>query len=156
MLQSLASGLASARGDLRRIVSGLTPSALQDTDLQVALAELVRSFDAADCQVVLETNLSPGLAPDVAVAVYRSVAEGVANALRHGRAEHVIVRAIASENGTIHVDVHDDGAGGPIVPGVGLTSLQRRAENLGGRLSIRSQQPKGVHLHLELPTAAVT
>lgn len=154
-LASLASGLASARGDLRRIVSGLTPSALQDTDLEVALARLVKSFDAADGQVVLETHLGTGLAPDVAVAVYRSVAEGVANALRHGRADHVTVRVAASEDGTIHVDVHDDGAGGAIVPGVGLTSLQRRAENLGGRLSIRSQQPTGVHLHLELPRGAV-
>ena len=155
LLQSLASELASARGDLRRIVSGLTPSALQDTDLEVALAKLVKSFDTADCQVVLETHLSPGLAPDVAVAVYRSVAEGVANALRHGRAEHVTVRVAAPDDGTIHVDVQDDGAGGPIVPGVGLTSLQRRAENLGGSLSIRSNQPTGVHLHLELPTEAV-
>jgi signal transduction histidine kinase len=155
LLESLASELASARGDLRRIVSGLTPSALQDTDLEVALARLVSSFDTADCQVVLDTHLSPGLAPDVAVAVYRSVAEGVANALRHGRAQHITVRVAASEDGTIHVDVHDDGAGGPIVPGVGLTSLQRRAENLGGRLSIRSNQPTGVHLHLELPAEAV-
>ncbi len=155
LLASLASELASARGDLRRIVSGLTPSALQDTDLEVALARLVKSFDGADCQVVLETHLSPGHPPEVAVAVYRSVAEGIANALRHGRAEHVTVRVAASEDGAIHVDVHDDGAGGMIVPGVGLTSLQRRAENLGGRLSISSNQPTGVHLHLELPTEAV-
>ena len=35
------------------------------------------------------------------------------------------------------------------------TPAQRRAENLGGRLSIRSNQPTGVHLHLELPTEAV-
>ena len=133
----------------------MTPSALQDTDLEVALAKLVTSFAAADCQVVLETQLSAGLDPDVAVAVYRSVAEGVANALRHGRAEHVTVRVTASDSGAIHVDVLDDGAGGPIVPGVGLSSLQRRAENLGGRLSIRSNPPTGVHLHLELPTEAV-
>ena len=155
LLGSLASELASARGDLRRIVSGLTPSALQDTDLEVALTKLVTSFAAADCQVVLETQLSAGLNPDVAVAVYRSVAEGVANALRHGRAENVTVRVTASDSGAIHVDVLDDGAGGPIVPGVGLSSLQRRAENLGGRLSIRSNPPTGVHLHLELPTEAV-
>jgi signal transduction histidine kinase len=155
LMASLASGLASARGDLRRIVSGLTPSALQDTDLGVALARLIESFDAADGQVELITDLGPGIAPDVAVAVYRSVAEGVANALRHGRADHVTVQVATSQDGTIHVDVHDDGAGGAIVPGVGLTSLQRRAEELGGRLSIIPQQPTGVHLHLELPRQAV-
>jgi signal transduction histidine kinase len=155
LMASLASGLASARGDLRRIVSGLTPSALQDTDLAEALARLIESFDAADGQVELRTDLGPGIAPDVAVAIYRSVAEGVANALRHGHADHVTVQVATSQDGTIHVDVHDDGAGGAIVPGVGLTSLQRRAEDLGGRLSIRPQQPTGVHLHLELPTQAV-
>ena len=155
LLASLASGLAAARGDLRRIVSGLTPSALQDTDLDVALARLVESFRAADGQIELSTDLGPGIAPDVAVAVYRSVAEGVANALRHGHADHVTVHVAASHDGTVHVDVHDNGAGGALVPGVGLTSLQRRAEDLGGRLSIRPKQPTGVHLHLELPRQAV-
>ena len=65
-----------------------------------------------------------------------------------------VIREIVEVTGA-KVDVNDDGAGGPIVPGVGLTSLQRRAENLGGRLSIGSNQPTGVHLHLELPTGAV-
>ena len=42
-----------------------------------------------------------------------------------------------------------------IVPGVGLTSLRRRAEDLGGRFSITSHEPSGVHVHLELPLEAV-
>lgn len=155
VMASLASGLASARGELRRIVSGLTPSALQDTDLAEALARLVGSFKAADGQIVLTTELGPGVGPDVAVAVYRSVAEGVANALRHGCADQVTVEVATSLDGTIHVDVHDNGSGGVIVPGVGLTSLQRRAEDLGGWLCIRPRQPTGVHLHLELPRRAV-
>jgi signal transduction histidine kinase len=91
----------------------------------------------------------------VAVAVYRSVAEGVANALRHGHAQHVAVRVVTSPGGDTHVDVRDDGVGGVIVPGVGLTSLRRRAEHLGGTLSIRPQQPVGTHLHLELPGTVV-
>jgi signal transduction histidine kinase len=155
MLRAMASGLASARGDLRRIVSGLTPSALHDADLAAALTRLVESFDAADGQVALELELTPHVPPDVAVAVYRSVAEGVANALRHGHAQHVAVRVVTSPEGDTHVDVRDDGVGGVIVPGVGLTSLRRRAEHLGGTLSIRPQQPVGTHLHLELPGTVV-
>jgi signal transduction histidine kinase len=156
LMRSLATGLASARGDLRRIVSGLTPSALHDTDLTGALVNLVESFDAADRRVLLETQVDPGIPDEVAVAVYRSVAEGVANSLRHGRAQTVKVRVVALQQHAISVDIFDDGMGGVIVEGVGLTSLRRRAEHLGGCLTIGPHQPSGVHLHLELPRAGVT
>ena len=55
--------------------------------------------------------------------------------------------------GRIEVDVCDDGTGGTVVPGVGLTSLLRRAEQLGGRLHVEAAQPTGVRLHVELPVA---
>ena len=44
LLSDLADGLAASRTDLRRLVSGLTPSALDDGDLDAALRALVSSF----------------------------------------------------------------------------------------------------------------
>jgi signal transduction histidine kinase len=152
LLQSLATALAESRGDLRRIVAGLTPSALDDTDLAGALARLVHTFDGDGRQVALEVIGDLELSTDVAVAVYRSVAEGVTNAFRHGRASHVAVTVSTMGAGHICVDVRDDGMGGPIAPGVGLTSLRRRAEQLGGSLIVEPGPTTGVLLHVELPT----
>ena len=92
LLQSLATELAESRGDLRRIVAGLTPSALDDTDLAGALARLVDTFNGDGRQVAVEVIGDLKLSTAVAVAVYRSVAEGITNAFRHGRASHVAVR----------------------------------------------------------------
>lgn len=159
LLEALAKELADCRGDLRRIVSGLTPSALHDGDLAGALARLVDSFNDGGRHVTLRTGLgataASELTPEVTVAVYRCVAEGITNALRHGDPSHVAVAVGLGEAGQIEVDVCDDGTGGVVVPGVGLSSLLRRAEQLGGSLSVESAIPRGVRLHVELPVAGV-
>ena len=74
------------------------------------------------------------------MAVYRCVAEGVTNALRHARATHIEVR-VCDEGDHVLVDVVDDGAGGPVVAGVGLSSLAQRAESLGGCLERHPGRP---------------
>ncbi len=157
LLEALAKELADCRGDLRRIVSGLTPSALHNGDLAGALARLVDSFASEGRSVTLRCGLastqSPTLAPEVTVAVYRCVAEGITNALRHGNPSQVTVDVRSGVSGRIEVDVCDDGTGGTVVPGVGLTSLQRRAEQLGGCLQVEPACPTGVRLHVELPLA---
>ncbi len=156
LLEALAKELADCRGDLRRIVSGLTPSALHDGDLAAALARLVDSFASEARSVSLRTGLGTALTPEVTVAVYRCVAEGITNAVRHGNPSRVTVDVGIGVAGQIEVDVCDDGTGGNVVPGVGLTSLLRRAEQLGGRLRVEAAQPTGVRLHVELPLAGAT
>ncbi len=152
LLEALAPDLAEARGDLRRIVAGLKPSALRDSDLAGALERLVKTFDGDGRRVSLESAVEHPLSGEVAVAVYRCVAEGLTNALRHGRAVRVTVRVATSAAGRLTVDVRDDGLGGPIAPGIGLTSLRQRAEQLGGSLVIGPCERGGVLLHVELPT----
>ena len=151
LLESLAPQLAEARGDLRRMVSGLTPSALHDTDLAGALERLAETFDGDGRQVELDLALAEPLPGDVMVAVYRSVAEGLTNAVRHGHARRVAVRVAASLERVV-VDVRDDGVAGPIAPGVGLSSLRHRAEQLGGTLTVGPVDGGGIRLHVELPT----
>ncbi len=152
LLESLAPELTEARGDLRRIVSGLTPSALHDADLASALQRLISTFNEDDHQVVVQVAAADPLPREVTVAIYRCVAEGVTNAIRHGHASHVAVQVAARPAGHVAVDVRDDGVGGKIAEGVGLTSLRRRAEQLGGSLLVEPRDGGGVLLHVELPT----
>jgi signal transduction histidine kinase len=155
LLEALAVELADCRGDLRRIVSGLTPSVLDHADLPTALRRLVSSFDGQGPAVTLEGRIDGVLAPPVAVAVYRTVAEGITNALRHARAGEVCVDVHTEPGGRVVIDVRDDGAGGPIAPGVGLSSLRRRAEELGGTLLVAAGAAgTGTRLRVELPAGA--
>ncbi len=151
LLVALSPALAEARVDLRRIVSGLVPSGLDDADLCGALERLVATFDGDGRQVVLEVAIDQALPADVTVAAYRCVAEGLTNALRHGRARRVTVRVSTATAGQLAVDVRDDGLGGPIVPGVGITSLRQRADQLGGTLVVGPSDEGGVLLHVDLP-----
>ena len=79
----------------------------------------------------------PELSAALDVAAYRIVAEAVTNAIRHAEATEVVVR-LAVEAGTLVIEVTDNGCGLPAapVPGLGLTSMRLRAEELGGQLSI--------------------
>lgn len=149
-LCELVEDLADVRGELRRVVSGLTPSALDDGDLNNALQQLVTSFRAGGTNVRLSLGLTTPPPRDVAVAVYRFVAEGVTNAIRHAEAKQiaVIVRGRAS---AIQAEVIDDGIGGVFPLGVGLTSLRRRAEGLGGAFRMEVAVPRGTRLCLTLP-----
>jgi len=155
LLGDLAADLAASRTDLRRIVAGITPSVLDDGDLESALRALVQSFGSPvdGSRVTLDVRLDAALSPAVKVAVYRSVAEGVTNALRHAAASSIAVR-VEADAGMVRVDVVDDGRGGPVVPGVGLSSLAQRAGSLGGCLRVASAAPAGTRLHLLLPTTA--
>ncbi|MFI5912000.1 sensor histidine kinase [Dactylosporangium sp. NPDC051541] len=152
LLEALAAELADCRGDLRRLVSGLTPSVLDDADLSTALTRLVGTFNGQGPAVTLDNRLAEPLAPPITVAVYRTVAEGLTNALRHAHAAEVTVAVHTTAGGRVRVEVHDDGTGGPIIPGVGLSSLRRRAEQLGGRFTITSSGGIGTALSLDLPT----
>jgi signal transduction histidine kinase len=84
----------------------------------------------------------PGLPAAVEVAAYRIVAEAMHNAVRHGRASLVRIR-FAEEGGDaghLGVEVADDGAGigDGAAPGVGIASMRRRAEELGGSFDLES------------------
>jgi signal transduction histidine kinase len=149
-LSDLAEDLADVRGELRRVVSGLTPSALDDGNLSDALQQLVASFRAGGANVQLSLGLTAVPPRDASVAVYRFVAEGITNAIRHADAKQItaLVRDRAS---AIEAEVIDDGIGGVFTLGVGLNSLRRRAEGLGGTLRIEVADPYGTRLCLALP-----
>ncbi|MFE1292235.1 sensor histidine kinase [Streptomyces sp. NPDC058751] len=93
----------------------------------------------------------PSLPADVEVAVYRIVAEAVTNAVRHAGARHIRVTARAAKD-SLHVTVVDDGRGAGGSPaGVGLDSMRRRAEALGGTFRITSRAHDGTTVAATLP-----
>ena len=149
-LDALASDLASCRADLRRIVSGLTPTALGDGDVSAAVAALVASFDGGNGpHVTLTTAIPDRIDAHASVLIYRAIAEGITNAIKHAHATQVLV-AVERDAGGLRASVADDGIGGTVVPGVGLESLRSRVSETGGTLSIEQAAPRGTRLVLAL------
>ncbi|SFA82819.1 Histidine kinase [Nocardioides alpinus] len=150
-LTALAGDLTACRADLRRIVSALTPEPLVGADLSGALHTLVSSFGTADGAVVeLEAAGTGDVDGAVAIVVYRFVAEAVTNALRHAGPSRVLVR-VCQDGRSLRASVEDDGRGGPVVPGVGLTSLGTRAREIGGRLDVEPGPSGGLVVSLVVP-----
>jgi signal transduction histidine kinase len=72
---------------------------------------------------------------DVDIAAYRIVQESLTNTLRHAGARTVAVR-LAWEDGTLVVEVRDDGRGAArLVPGHGMIGMRERVSACGGELA---------------------
>jgi signal transduction histidine kinase len=143
--------------DVRRILDGLRPPALDEVGLVTALhdrAALLTDRCAGSLTVRVEApDLLPSLDPETEMAAFRIAEEALTNTVRHSGAGTVVVRLVL-DSGRLAVEVSDDGRGLPSVPrqGVGLESMHRRAESLGGSLAITSND--GVRVVALLPVAA--
>jgi signal transduction histidine kinase len=86
--------------------------------------------------------------------VFRIAQEALQNALRHAQATRIVLK-LRGEDGRLVLEVADDGVGfDPEAADLrsrrlGLTSMEERAQRLGGRLEVRSAKGAGTTVHLE-------
>jgi len=149
LLKSTIEQTQSALSDIRRLVYGLRPPALDELGLVGALEQAIR---LQQMYVTIEAPLSlPPLPAAVEVAAYRIVQEALKNAMEHGRAEHCVVSLAL--DGNLCLTIHDDGQGLPevVTPGVGLASMRERAEELGGAFNIHPRRAGGTEVVVCLP-----
>ncbi len=138
-----------ALADIRHLVYGLRPPALDELGLVGALEQAATKYQQT--AVSIESEILPTLPAAVEVAAYRIVQEAIKNAVTHGEAKHCWVYLIA--NGQVGLTIDDDGLGLPqmITPGVGLHSMRERAEELGGAFTIQPRQSGGTRVAVSLP-----
>jgi len=156
-LLELRSGIQSTVLDVRRIVEGLRPPALDELGLAESLHQLVRRLEVPGGPAIEVTVHVPGRLPaGVEVATYRIVAEAVTNAVKHADAHRVGV-IVTTEAGCVVIEVSDDGAGAAAArdEGVGLVSMRERAEEIGGSLVLASAPGRGTVVRAELPVTTV-
>lgn len=151
----LRTRLTEAVSEVRRIVDDLRPASLDELGLAGALQLLVPESEGVP-RVRVELGELGVLPAGVEVAVYRIAAEATANALRHSGASEVVLTA-RREGEALTVAVTDDGCGldGPRAGGVGLRSMEERAEELGGRCLVTPRPGGGTRVEAYLPLVEV-
>ncbi|MEM9777466.1 MAG: ATP-binding protein, partial [Chloroflexota bacterium] len=144
--------------DIRRLVYELRPPALDE----LGLIEALRAHFGAGSngQLAISIGADPEPLPDlpaaIEVAAYRTILEAVTNVIKHAKAGHCNVQLTIHKTRTVsnlHVTVTDDGVGLPQKRkvGVGLVSMRERAEELGGRCSIKSTPNGGTQIAVIFP-----
>jgi signal transduction histidine kinase len=144
LLAGLRAGMDTVSRDIRQLVYGLRPPALDELGLAGAIEELARA--------PIETSGDLDRLPAaVEVAAYRIVQEALTNARKHACAGRITVSLRRDDR--LRVSVADDGVGLPpdARPGVGLGSMRERAAELGGTCVVRAAEGGGTVVHAELP-----
>jgi signal transduction histidine kinase len=121
-----------------------------DDGLPAALRTLVRASP-----VPIEFKVTAERVNDaVATTAYYVAAEAVANALKHGEPQRLVIE-ITRDAATLVVTVSDDGRGGAkIVPGRGLSGLADRVSANGGTLHVDSELGVGTTVRALLSCAS--
>lgn len=132
----------------RMLARGLSPVEVEPSGLMLALQEMTARAEGLfriECQYRCE---SPVLVPDHAAAMhlFRIAQEAVTNAVRHGHAERVVVALTCGADGA-QLTIRDDGNAcstpAPKSGGMGLRTMQYRAEMIGATLRIEAAEGCG-------------
>lgn len=127
--------------------------------LSGALERLVESLAVtSQLRPRLEVDLGPApIDPDVALASYRVVQEGLSNALKHARASRVVVQ-VRRDGDDVTLRVQDDGVGfdpeDHSWSGFGLAGIHSRVQGLGGRVHWSRNEDGGPTLQARVPASA--
>jgi signal transduction histidine kinase len=158
--------------EMRRLIYGLRPPALDDLGLIPSIRQQAQSQGMADLPTSTKTNKRwenrplfsvevpeelPPLPAAVEVACYRITQEAMTNVARHARAKTCHVRLSVDRGaGVLVVEITDDGVGipGKRSAGVGLSSMRERAEELGGMLAVEPGPQGGTRVLARLPLPA--
>ena len=137
--------------EIRQLVYAMRPPALDEVGLIEAIrlqADELRTPDGDAVRVELVVDNLPDLPAAVEVAAYRIVMEALTNAARHSGSDLATAR-LAGAGDALAVEVRDGGATtGMWRPGVGISSMRERAQELGGTLTatagvVRAELPLG-------------
>ena len=151
-----------ALDELRSLILGLRPPELERDGLELTVqktAEMLGRVHNVKVELIADDDFAAGNGTpngrdtgEYDLGLLRIIQEALHNAVRHARASRIVVRL-----GSSGVEITDDGVG--FEPRraelrsrhLGLTSMEERARELGGRLEIRSAPGAGTTVRLTVP-----
>jgi two-component system sensor histidine kinase DegS len=150
---------------IRDFILTLRPMMLDDLGLVPTLKQYVQDFgEKTDLAINFAVmGRETRLPSHSEVTIFRVIQELLTNTAKHAHASNVKVN-LDFRNGTVVATVEDDGsgfdpsevlAGSSQEKGLGLATLQERAEMLGGELHIESRIGRGTKAQLTIPAPDV-
>jgi signal transduction histidine kinase len=139
--------------DIRRVIYGLRPPALDELGFAEALRVQASVFRTENLQIELQMPQTlPALTAAEEVAAYRIVLEALSNVSNHSDATICAVRCEARADG-LHVSVDDNGTikVSEIRSGVGISSMRELASELGGKCELQPSPLGGLRVCAWLP-----
>lgn len=137
----------AAISELRDLARGIAPPVLADRGLVAAIEAL---GERAPLAVTVDGVLRRRPPPVVETAAYFVASEALTNVAKH--APHATARVeVGERGGELLLVVADDGPGGAVETGSGLTGLRQRVAALDGSLLLRSPAGEGTRLEVVLP-----
>ena len=138
--------------EARRSVGALRPQDVMVGDVAAVLertADLARRTTDVPIEVVIDEL--PPLGSGVESEIVSIAQEALTNAIRHARAKRIILHATNTRSVGLRLSVADDGRGianDRFGTGFGLTSMQERADRIGGSLTIVTAPRAGTEVVL--------
>ena len=132
----------------RGLARGLSPVALGEDGLQISLRELADTVTGLFSISCLFQGDGSVVIPSTTTAthLFRIAQEAVNNAVKHGRAKHIII-SLSFRNDQTVLTIEDDGAGLAPPPdrgnGMGLHIMSYRAKMIGASLSVEARPGNG-------------
>ena len=161
MLRQLKVETLRSVGEIRRIAHDLRPPALDELGLVKAVEEYAMRVSSGHVPLTVVVGSSPvlpALPAAVEVAAYRIAVEAITNASRHSGGSRCMVSFDVESNrpAALRLVVEDNGHG--IDPhatvGVGLTAMNERVAELGGRIDIATGYEGGARMVALFPLVA--
>ncbi|MCJ2034415.1 ATP-binding protein [Methylobacterium sp. J-068] len=153
--QEIASIVGQVQVQNRDLLNRLRPHALGQVPLSECLDLLLRDFRRRHAGTRFAgtfEGLARGYGDVTDLTVFRCIQESMTNAVRHGRASNVTVRAqeesdpVSPSGRALRITIRDDGGG--VAPdhglGLGLSGMRERVEALGGSFGLDNGQPGAV------------
>ncbi len=147
--------------ELRGLCDQLTPPWL-DLGLEHAVIELSeRVTQQTGADIVLDFDNMDDLSPEITLALFRVIQEGLSNSIRHGMADWVRIRVFyAEEEKSVVLEIEDHGQGFQVPEEIaslrvhghrGLANMSERMVLVGGTIQITSTPGKGTSIRCTIP-----
>jgi signal transduction histidine kinase len=143
--------------DMRRLISALSPSVLEQLGLAAALRQFVNNFGRTiPVHIRLKLSRLGSVPKDAEIMLYRLVQECFSNVIKHSKAENVLL-AVSRSNDRLHVRVEDDGIGFDLDQAAGkrgsfgISGMRERVVLLGGKMEITTRQREGTKIDIRIP-----
>lgn len=149
--------LGESIAEARRISHDLMPPLLEFSTMIELIERLVEPWqEKYNIVVYSDLRTQNEFSPQIKLQLIRILQELLTNTVKHAKATEIIVHWRHSD-GTMALLVSDNGVGFDteiLKNGLGLGSLEMRAQYLGGRCRIRSAKGKGTSAIIAVATGA--